>query len=126
MTALEVVRAAAGLDEYLASVEAELGRAVERHSGLVAEVGRGALDAGGKRLRPALAFLSSSPEDEPPVAAPPSSAPPANAASYASLNSPGDDAAVVGNGASGATMRVQKSASSVKILTLPRFGMMKP
>jgi geranylgeranyl pyrophosphate synthase len=69
MTALEVVRAAAGLDEYLASVEAELGRAVERHPGLVAEVGRGALDAGGKRLRPALAFLSSSPEDEPPVAA---------------------------------------------------------
>ena len=69
MTALEVVRAAAGLDEYLASVEAELGRAVERHSGVVAEVGRGALDAGGKRLRPALAFLSSSPDDEPPVAA---------------------------------------------------------
>ena len=69
MTALEVVRAAAGLDEYLASVEAELGRAVERHPGLVAEVGRGALDAGGKRLRPALAFLSSSPEDGPPVAA---------------------------------------------------------
>jgi geranylgeranyl pyrophosphate synthase len=69
MTALEVVRAAAGLDEYLASVETELGRAVERHPGLVAEVGRGALDAGGKRLRPALAFLSSSPEDDPPVAA---------------------------------------------------------
>ena len=59
MTALEVVRATAGLDEYLASVEAELGRAVERHPGLVAEVGRDALDAGGKRLRPALAFLSS-------------------------------------------------------------------
>ena len=69
MTALEVVRAAAGLDEYLASVEAELGRAVERRPGVVAEVGRGALDAGGKRLRPALAFLSSSPEDDPPVAA---------------------------------------------------------
>ncbi|HEU5489374.1 MAG TPA: polyprenyl synthetase family protein [Gaiellaceae bacterium] len=69
MTALEVVRAAPGLDEYLASVEAELGRAVERQPGLVAEVGRGALDAGGKRLRPALAFLSSSPDDDPPVAA---------------------------------------------------------
>jgi len=69
MTALEVVRAAAGLDEYLASVEAELGRAVERQPGLVAEVGRGALHAGGKRLRPALAFLSSSPDDDPPVAA---------------------------------------------------------
>jgi geranylgeranyl pyrophosphate synthase len=69
VTALEVVRAAAGLDEYLAEVEAELGRAVARYPGLVAEVGRGALDAGGKRLRPALAFLSSSPADDPPVAA---------------------------------------------------------
>ena len=67
--ALEVVRAAAGLDDYLADVEAGLGRAVERHPGLVAEVGRDALAAGGKRLRPALAFLSSSPLDAPPVSA---------------------------------------------------------
>jgi geranylgeranyl pyrophosphate synthase len=69
VTALEVLRAAAGLDEYLAEVESELARAVGRYPGLVAEVGRGALDAGGKRLRPALAFLSSSPADDPPVAA---------------------------------------------------------
>jgi geranylgeranyl pyrophosphate synthase len=69
VTALEVVRAAAGLDGYLADVEAELGRAVERRPGLVAEVGRRALEAGGKRLRPALAFLSSAPDDDPPVAA---------------------------------------------------------
>jgi geranylgeranyl pyrophosphate synthase len=69
LTALEVVRAAAGLDEYLAEVESELARAVARYPGLVAEVGRGALDAGGKRLRPALAFLSSSLADDPPVAA---------------------------------------------------------
>jgi geranylgeranyl pyrophosphate synthase len=69
VTALETVRATAGLDEYLASVETELGQAVERYPGVVAEVGRGALEAGGKRLRPALAFLSSAPEDEPPVAA---------------------------------------------------------
>ena len=69
MTALEVVRAAAGLDEYLAEVEGELGRAVERYPGLVAEVGAGALAAGGKRLRPALAFLSSSPEADSPIAA---------------------------------------------------------
>jgi len=69
MTALEVVRAAAGLDEYLGEVESELTRAVERHPGLVAEVGAGALAAGGKRLRPALAFLSSSPDAERPVAA---------------------------------------------------------
>ena len=69
MTALEVVKAAPGLDEYLADVEAELGRAVARYQGLVAKVGAGALAAGGKRLRPALAFLSSSPGGEPPLAA---------------------------------------------------------
>jgi geranylgeranyl pyrophosphate synthase len=69
VTALEVVRAAAGLDEYLAAVERELEAAVESYPGLVAEVGAGALAAGGKRLRPALAFLSSSPADESPVAA---------------------------------------------------------
>ena len=69
MTALEVVRAAPGLDDYLAEVEAELLQAVERYPGLVAEVGRGALAAGGKRLRPALVFLSSSPGDAPSTAA---------------------------------------------------------
>jgi geranylgeranyl pyrophosphate synthase len=69
VTALEVVKAAPGLDEYLADVEAELGHAVGRYPGLVAKVGAGALAAGGKRLRPALAFLSSSPAGEPPLAA---------------------------------------------------------
>ena len=69
MSALEVVRAAAGLDEYLGDVEVELDRAVERYPGLVAEVGAGALAAGGKRLRPALAFLSSAPDDDAPLAA---------------------------------------------------------
>jgi geranylgeranyl pyrophosphate synthase len=69
MTALEVVRAAPGLDDYLALVETELALAVAREPGLVAEVGVGALAAGGKRLRPALAFLSAPPADEPPVAA---------------------------------------------------------
>jgi geranylgeranyl pyrophosphate synthase len=69
VTALEVVKAAEGLDEYLADVEAELGRAVARYPGLVAKVGGSALAAGGKRLRPALAFLSSSPDGEPPLAA---------------------------------------------------------
>lgn len=63
------MRAAAGLDDYLGEVEAELRREVARYPGLVAEVGTGALAAGGKRLRPALVFLSSSPEDPPPVAA---------------------------------------------------------
>ena len=69
MTALEVVRAAAGLDEYLADVEVGLARAVDGYRGLVAEVGRGALEAGGKRLRPALAYLSAPPQDDSPVAA---------------------------------------------------------
>jgi len=69
VTAIEVVRAAQGLEGYLADVEVELARAVGRHPGLVAEVGRGAMDAGGKRLRPALAFLSSAPHAGPPVAA---------------------------------------------------------
>ena len=55
MTALEVVRAAPGLDDYLAEVETELQRAVEHYRGIVAEVGASALAAGGKRLRPALA-----------------------------------------------------------------------
>ena len=63
------MRAASGLDEYLVEVEARLADAVSHYPGLVAEVGANALSAGGKRLRPALAFLSSSPDTEPPVAA---------------------------------------------------------
>ena len=68
MTALETVRAAEGLDTYLAGVEAQLGEAVAAYPGLVGRVGHGALAAGGKRLRPALAFLSSPVDGEPPVA----------------------------------------------------------
>jgi geranylgeranyl pyrophosphate synthase len=67
VTALEVVRAAPGLDEYLGEVELELERSVARYPGLVAEVGASALAAGGKRLRPALAFLSSSPDEAAPL-----------------------------------------------------------
>ena len=53
------------------------------------------------------------------------SAPSANAASYASLKSPGDDAAVVGNGASGATIRSQnagplRSTPALKV-SLPKL-----
>ena len=69
MSALEVVRAAAGLDAYLAEVEAELGQVVVEYPGVVAAVGTDALAAGGKRLRPALAFLSSSEGDPAPIAA---------------------------------------------------------
>ena len=59
MSALDTVRAASGLDEYLSEVEDGLAEAVSSYPGLVAEVGVSALSAGGKRLRPALAFLSS-------------------------------------------------------------------
>ncbi len=69
MSALEVVRAASGLDDYLEDVEERLLAAVSRYPGLVAEVGADAVQAGGKRLRPALAFLSSAPGTEPPLAA---------------------------------------------------------
>ena len=69
MSALEVVKAASGLDEYLVEVEDGLTDAVSHYPGVVAEVGASALSAGGKRLRPALSFLSSSPGVEPPVAA---------------------------------------------------------
>jgi geranylgeranyl pyrophosphate synthase len=68
-SSLEAVRAAAGLDAYLGDVERRLGAAVALYPGLVARVGGGALAAGGKRLRPALAFLSSPRESDPPVAA---------------------------------------------------------
>lgn len=64
-----MVRAAPGLDEYLADIEERLVAAVSRYPGLAAEVGAGAVEAGGKRLRPALAFLSSSPEARPPLSA---------------------------------------------------------
>lgn len=69
MNALETVRAARGLDAYLDEVEQRLEEAVSAHPGLVGEVSGGALAAGGKRLRPALAFLSAPLEAEPPVAA---------------------------------------------------------
>jgi geranylgeranyl pyrophosphate synthase len=65
---LETVRSAPGLRDYLDAVEARLEAAVASHPGLVAEVGAGALGAGGKRLRPVLAFLSAG-RAEPPVAA---------------------------------------------------------
>jgi geranylgeranyl pyrophosphate synthase len=69
VNALETVRAARGLDAYLDEVELRLEEAVSTHPGVVREVGGGALSAGGKRLRPALAFLSSPLDAEPPVGA---------------------------------------------------------
>jgi geranylgeranyl pyrophosphate synthase len=69
MSALETVRATPGLEEYLRLVEQRLAAAVGSHPGIVARVGESALLAGGKRLRPVLAFLCSPPDAEPPVAA---------------------------------------------------------
>jgi geranylgeranyl pyrophosphate synthase len=45
---------------YLDELEQRLETAVERHPGLVAAVGRNAVDAGGKRLRPLLVHLTAS------------------------------------------------------------------
>ena len=65
---LELVRRAPGLDSYLAEVEERLEEVVHAAPGLVAEIGAGALAAGGKRLRPALTFLWSAPDAPAPVA----------------------------------------------------------
>jgi geranylgeranyl pyrophosphate synthase len=58
-----------GLDDYLDALEERLARSVASHPGLVAAVGNEALAAGGKRLRPALVFLSSPTDREPSLAA---------------------------------------------------------
>ena len=69
MSALAVVEWAPGLGEYLERVDARLAEAIAGHPGIVARVGNDALAAGGKRLRPVLAYLSA-PEGAPePVAA---------------------------------------------------------
>jgi geranylgeranyl pyrophosphate synthase len=69
VTTLEQVRALPGLDAYLEEVEERLSAAVSSHGGREAEVGAGALAAGGKRLRPLLAFLCAPQGARPPVAA---------------------------------------------------------
>ena len=69
MSAIGVVRAAPGLGEYLDLVEERLQHEVASHPGVVAVAGREALAAGGKRLRPVLTYLSSSPDASLPVAA---------------------------------------------------------
>ncbi|HEY7795337.1 MAG TPA: polyprenyl synthetase family protein [Gaiellaceae bacterium] len=69
MTTLEEVRRVPGLDAYLEEVEVRLATAVTAHDGVVAGVGADALAAGGKRLRPLLAFLAAAPGSRPPVAA---------------------------------------------------------
>lgn len=61
MSALAVIRSDPGLGEYLARLEARLHTAVSAHPGLLAQVVTESLNAGGKRLRPALTYLSARP-----------------------------------------------------------------
>ncbi len=68
-TTLGEIRAVPGLEDYLDALEERLARTVATHPGLVAAVGNEALAAGGKRLRPALVFLSTPPGREPSLAA---------------------------------------------------------
>ncbi|MBA3718332.1 MAG: polyprenyl synthetase family protein [Actinobacteria bacterium] len=58
-----------GLTAFLAEIELRLADSVETHPGLVAEISREALVAGGKRLRPLLCYLASPDEGDPPVEA---------------------------------------------------------
>jgi geranylgeranyl pyrophosphate synthase len=68
VTTLAEIRDVPGLESYLEELEHRLEEAVAADGGRVAEVGREALAAGGKRLRPLLVFLSSRPEAPPPYA----------------------------------------------------------
>src|SRR5205814_5746857 len=68
-TSLADIRAVPGLDGYLDGLEERLARTVATHPGLVAAVGNEALAAGGKRLRPALVFLSTPAGEAPSLAA---------------------------------------------------------
>jgi geranylgeranyl pyrophosphate synthase len=69
VTTLAEIRDMPGLESYLDELEHRLEEAVTADGGRVAEVGREALAAGGKRLRPLLVFLCSPPDAPPPVAA---------------------------------------------------------
>jgi octaprenyl-diphosphate synthase len=69
LTTLEAVVTLPGVDEYMARVEERLAAAVDADGGKVSAVGADALAAGGKRLRPLLAFLCAPPAGPAPVAA---------------------------------------------------------
>jgi len=68
-TSLTGIHEVQGLETYLDALEERLARTVASHPGLVAAVGNEALAAGGKRLRPALVFLSTPTGREPSLAA---------------------------------------------------------
>ncbi|MCY4087385.1 MAG: polyprenyl synthetase family protein [Actinomycetia bacterium] len=58
MNALATIRSTPGLECYLERLEARLEAAVASHPGLLAHVAAESLAAGGKRLRPALTYLT--------------------------------------------------------------------
>jgi geranylgeranyl pyrophosphate synthase len=62
---LATIRETPGLEAYLDDLEERLTESVAAYPGLVSEVGGQALAAGGKRLRPLLVFLASSPGEAP-------------------------------------------------------------
>ncbi len=62
LNAIASIRSTPGLEPYLERIEARLEGAVASHPGRLAEIGTETLSAGGKRLRPALVFLSTPPE----------------------------------------------------------------
>ena len=68
-SALATIRDTPGLDLYLEELEERLQETVHSHGGTVSAVSRDALSAGGKRLRPLLAFFSAPAGRPPSVAA---------------------------------------------------------
>ncbi len=62
MNALATIRAVPGLETYLELLEERLSESVVEYPGLVGDIGGETLEAGGKRLRPALVFLTTPPE----------------------------------------------------------------
>jgi geranylgeranyl pyrophosphate synthase len=66
-TELATIRDTPGLTGFLGEIELRLAASVETHPGVVAEIGRDALAAGGKRLRPLLCYLAGLPTRERPV-----------------------------------------------------------
>jgi geranylgeranyl pyrophosphate synthase len=68
VTPLAEIRETPGLAAYLGELEARLDATVRSHPGHVSAAGVDAL-GGGKRLRPLLVFLASSPDEDPPLPA---------------------------------------------------------
>jgi geranylgeranyl pyrophosphate synthase len=66
---LATLRDTPGLTAFLQDVEVRLAASVDAYPGLVAAIGREALSAGGKRLRPLLCYLAAPTDRKPPYEA---------------------------------------------------------